>query len=344
MLRRSTRESSRRRVSLVTRVSEPVHLDAVAEDEQEDGLFRPAALRAHRRGAAEGSVLRVTGAWIGRLYWALLAIAVAGVAFAIFGRVHEFATGPAIVLSGRAEELHAEVGGYVERILVRPGETVTAGQVLLELNGAAQESERRRSQEEFDLYLLRLLKDPADESARQTLASLRPRLELARSELQLRQCRATNAGRILEVRVRERQQVSAGEPLIAVAGDRGATGLVALLPGVYRPQLKPGLRLRFRIVGGEEFHCELVVREVSDQVTGPAAVRRFLGSELGDAVAVPSASVLVRADLPDTPSDKSAHPVRLYPGMQGIAEVAVRDESILAAFVPGLKPLLERMR
>jgi membrane fusion protein (multidrug efflux system) len=281
--------------------------------------------------------------WTGRLYWVLLALAGLGLAFAILGHVHEFATGPAIVLAGDAEELDSEVGGYVERVLVRPGDHVGAGQVLVQLNDTAQQSELIRAQEEFDLHLLQLLKDPSDESARQTLASLRPRLELARSDVQLRLGRAAHPGQVIDVRVRARQQVSAGDPLVTLSGDQGEQGLVALLPGVYRPQLKPGLKLRFRIVGGEEYHCDLVVREVSDQVIGPTAIRRFLGTEVGDAVAVPAASVVVRADLPEKQAAAAAT-AKLYPGMQGIAEVAVRDESILAAFIPGLKPLLERLR
>src|SRR5262245_46454565 len=313
-------------------------------DIQSPDLFRPEAVRAHRRGASQGEVLRVTGPWTGRLYWVLLALAVMGLGFAVFGHVHEFATGPAIVLAGQAEELEAEVGGYVERVLVRPGDVVAAGQVLVELNATAQQSELARAQEEFDLHLLRLLEDPSDESVRQTLSSLRPRLEMARGDVELRQRKAAHTGRVIDVRVRARQQVAAGEPLVTLSGDQGEKGLVALLPGVYRPQLKPGLRLRFRIVGGEEFHCDLVVREVSDQVVGPAAIKRFLGTELGDAVAVPAASVLVRADLTSQALADAARATKLYPGMQGIAEVAVRDESILATFVPGLKPLLERLR
>jgi hypothetical protein len=54
--------------------------------------------------------------------------------------------------------------------------------------------------------------------------------------------------------------------------------------------------------------------------------------------------VRVEAYFPRDTFEASGESYALHDGMWGSAEVPVRSESLLAAFVPGLRDVLERLR
>jgi membrane fusion protein (multidrug efflux system) len=144
-----------------------------------------------------------------------------------------------------------------------------------------------------------------------------------------------------DLRVRRGQRISPGQALLSVAGQGGSPAVVALLPGEFRPLLKPGMRLRLEVQGYPYLYQHLTVTAVGEEVIGPAEARRYLGEEIGDAVPVSGAVVLVSARLPSLSFELQVRERRYHDGMGGRAEVRVRSERVLVALVPALRALFE---
>ncbi|HEX2164528.1 MAG TPA: hemolysin D, partial [Thermoanaerobaculia bacterium] len=126
-----------------------------------------------------------------------------------------------------------------------------------------------------------------------------------------------------------------------LAGEGGELRVVALFPGRYRPELRPGMALRLELDGYRDAVQELTVERVSEEVVGPAEARRVLGSEIGDAVELAAPVVFATARLPaDGTFRRGGERYRYHEGLRGTAEVAVRSERALVALVPGLDALL----
>ena len=110
--------------------------------------------------------------------------------------------------------------------------------------------------------------------------------------------------------------------------------MVALLPGSFRPMLRPGMPLRFSLDGYPQARSELVVDSVGDEAVGPQEVRRYLGHELGDTLAVTGSLVLVHAHLPERTFDFEGQRYRYYDGIPGRADVRVRTMRLVSHVVP----------
>src|SRR5262249_17721572 len=130
-----------------------------------------------------------------------------------------------------------------------------------------------------------------------------------------------------------------GEPILSIIGDDARFTVIVCLPGQYRPMLRVGTPLRLALTGYRGSSTQLTVEEIGDQVVGPAEIRRYLGPELGDALPLEGAGVLVRARLPAASFTDGGKTFEYFEGMQGMAEARVRSESILLALVPGLRAL-----
>jgi multidrug efflux pump subunit AcrA (membrane-fusion protein) len=99
-------------------------------------LFRREALDHHSGGAgALADVLHSPRAWLNWSYRLLVLVAAAGLAFACFARVDEYATGAAVIRAEGPILVTAQTEATVGRIDVAPGERVVEGQVVMELNG-----------------------------------------------------------------------------------------------------------------------------------------------------------------------------------------------------------------
>jgi membrane fusion protein (multidrug efflux system) len=120
--------------------------------------------------------------------------------------------------------------------------------------------------------------------------------------------------------------------------------VVALLPGRYRPLLRAGDKLRFEIDGFHNRARELTVDRIGEQIVGPAEATRYLGRDLSDALSVQGPVVLVQATLERTSFDADGQHYDFAAGMYGKAEVAVRTEPLVYAFVPSLKQWVDRVR
>jgi membrane fusion protein (multidrug efflux system) len=227
----------------------------------------------------------------------------------------------------------------VAAVDVQPGQRVTAGQVLVRFHGDVAELERL--DQEFELQLMKTLANPADESARQSLTSLRAARELARARLEERLIRASAAGVVSDVRIRPGQSLNAGDPVLSIVTTDADFGITAILPGQFRPRLKPGMKLRIEMKGYHYAYQEVTIDSIGDEVVGPTEIRRTLGPELGDTLPIAGPVVLVTAKLPARTFQAQGREYAYFEGMQGSAEARVGSESIAAALIPGLKAFLE---
>lgn len=301
-------------------------------------IFREAALEHHFRGIhAQGDLLRLSPHWVNWAYRLLLAVSAAGSAYFVFGRVNEYATGIAVIRDEGRTVVSALTGGTITEIAVRAGQRVETNQPLLRFNDAPEKIELERLHREFNLRQIDRLKDPNDQAAQQQLATVRVQIETAEKRLKERTISAPCSGVVRDVRIRPNQLVAPGELLLTIVGEDDALSAVAILPGHYRPLLKPGNPLRLEPAGFRYAYQRLTIDAIGDEVVGPNEVRRFLGPEVADSLALQGPAVIVLAHLPSRRFKAHGRWHEYHDGMPGTAEARVRSESILFALVPGLR-------
>jgi membrane fusion protein (multidrug efflux system) len=312
-------------------------------EQPQNPLFRQQALQHHAGQHHEGQLLRLSPSWTRWTFWLLVALFVAAGLYGGLGRVHEYATGPAVVRVDGRVDLTAKLPGTVATVEVQPGQRVAVGQPLVQFYDDAENAELERVRKEFDLQLLKVLREPADQMARQAMSSLRAQRELASTQLAERLIRAPRAGVVNDVRIRPGQHLAPGELILTVVPDDAQLSLVAILPGGYRPQLHPGMPLRFELVGYRYEYHELAIDSIGDQVVGPNEATRFLGAEIADSVPLAGPVVLVRAHLPARSFASDGRSLDYYDGLPALAQARVRSEPIAVMLVPALRTLLRHV-
>jgi membrane fusion protein (multidrug efflux system) len=302
-----------------------------------EGLFRAQALAHHAGGEPEGDVLRFERAWPRVVYRLIAAAALAAFLFASLFSVDQYASGPAVVRVDGRQLVTATAPGTVESVLVRPGQLVEAGAVLVRMHDAEEQAELARATREFDMELVRMLRDPNDPAVKEAIAGLRAARDQAKNAVLARTVRAESGGWVSDVRVHPGQHAGEGEVLVAVAPRDGArVSLVAMIPAEYRPLLRTGQSVRFELDGFRYEYADLTATDVSAEAVGPGDVQRFLGDE-GAVALEPGAKVLVSAALPLPTFTSEGHPYGYFDGMTGTAAVRVRRETILLTLLPALR-------
>ncbi len=306
----------------------------------DDALFRREALETYQALDEANDPLRISPAWTRWSYWTMLGALVASLLFAYFGQVKEYAAGIAVVWMGNRGDVTTEAAGTVSAVEVTAGQRVQPGQALARMYDAQEAAELARLDQEFELQLINRLRDPADSGAEQALIGLRTQRQLATTRLGERTLRAASGGVASDVRVRPGQYLTAGQLVVSIVGDQEQNPtVVVLLPGEYRPQVRPGMPIRFEIAGYRYAYQRLTVESVGDEVVGPAEARRYLGPEIGDSVQPAGPVVILKARLARPDFTSEGHTYRFHNGMHGNAEVEVRSERILVTLVPGLKAI-----
>jgi membrane fusion protein (multidrug efflux system) len=303
-------------------------------------IFREEALKHHLSGTEHGDVLRLSPDWINSTYWIIVATALASLVYVAVGRIDEYATGIGVVrLEGRLE-VTATTAGTVSRIEAEPGRPVRAGDPLVRLNDAQERADLERVEREFDLHLLARLRDPADAASALSLAGLRAQKVLADARAAERLIRAPEEGVVSDIRIREGQSIGQGDGLLTLAREGTGGYVIALLPGQYRPKLRPGLPLRLTLDGFPQAPQQLVVESVGDEVIGREEVHRYLGSRISADALPPGPLVVVRASLPSSTFESDGRGYFFHEGMLAMSEVRTDSEPLLLVLVPGLKALL----
>jgi membrane fusion protein (multidrug efflux system) len=313
--------------------------------ERTSEVFREEALDHYvSAGAREGDWLRLSPRWTNATFWLLVGLAVAFLVYSLVGTIDEYATGPAVVrLSGRTE-VTATQEGFVTAVEARPGDRVAAGQPLVRFQSTRETAELERIEHEWKLQLVEHLRDLSAPAPSQALIALQAQRDLALSRLEERVVRASRAGIVSDVRSRPGQHVAPGDILLSLAGAASRPLLIGVLPGEHRPLLRPGLPLTLELRGYAHAPQRLEVATVSQEVVGPEEARRLLGPQVAAAVSLNGPVVLIEARFPGTTFEAEGERYELHDGMWGTAEVRVRSEPLLAALVPGLRDVLERLR
>lgn len=306
-----------------------------------DELFRSEAVEHHASSLRrEGQVLRLYPAWVGGAFGVLLtAVAAAGVVV-VAVPIRQYAGGPAFIRAEGRTVMTAERSGTVTAVDIEPGKQVASGDVLVRLDDSRERAALASNVWEVERQTRNLLLDLSDENARRALTTLRAEQRFLQSELEARCLRAEQNGVINDVRVRVGQSLSPGEIVATLSDPRSGFSVVALLPGSSRPQIKPGGPLRLELTGYRYAYQRLRIETVRDEIIGPVEARRYLGSDVADALPLTGPVVLVRARLPGETFLAEERHYHLFDGMLGVAEAAVRSERILYLLVPALKSLM----
>ncbi|AKQ65939.1 hypothetical protein A176_002851 [Myxococcus hansupus] len=309
--------------------------------EGKPSIFRKEAIDHYQRAVrVEGELLELSPEWTRWGYVMLVALVVLALFYSIVGTLFEYASGPALVRVEGRTDLTAPSAGVVSAVLVHPGQRVEEGQALVTFDANEERTALSRIQQEFDLQLVRYLRNPSDTAARQALTSLRAERESASARLELRSIRAPFTGVVGDVRIQPSQYLTPGALVMSMMADEAPAYLLAFLPGRYRPFLHPGMSLRAELDGFQYDYHELLIDSVGDQIIGPGEFKRFLGPDLSDTLELTGPIVLVRARLPSSSFVHGGRQFAYFDGMPARVEARVRSESILMTLIPGLRGLV----
>ncbi len=315
--------------------------EAVARQPQQS-VFRREALEAYMRAdGGKAEPLRISPRWVRYVYWLLVSLVLVSLVFVAFGKVDEYASGPAIVRIDGRSDLTAIEPVTVASVEVQPGQRVDMKQILVRFYDATERAELERINKEFELSLKKSLANPADGSIRESLGRLRAERDQAESRLNERVLRAPHAGVVNDVRIRAGQHLPAGTPILSVTHDDSTLSIVGLLPGHFRPLLAKGQPVRLEVSGFRYAYRELHIDSIGDEVVGPEEAKRYLGQEVADSVQLSGPVILVRAQLPTRNFTADGRWFNYHDGMSGTADVRVRSRRILVLLVPGLKALFK---
>lgn len=302
--------------------------------------YREAALAAHKQPTRTGHPLHIVSSlarWAG---FVTVAMVVAGLVFATTVRVGEYARGPAVVRREGRLVVTSAVSGTVQSIDVNLGQRVEAGQVMIHLDDAAQRAELERVDRDYEQRLVELLREPADDAARQRLAGLDGQRALAHARAAERAVVAPESGVVSDVRVRPGQPVAPGDAIVAVEQDAAKTVVIGLFPGHVRPLLSAvDTRLYLDLEGFPNSRQAVQVRSVADEVVGPAEAMRYLGRDREGALDLSGPVVMVMTELPSDIFVSDDIEYRMYDGMQGILEARVRSATLLETLIPALQEI-----
>lgn len=300
-----------------------------------DSLYRAAALKA-RDDLSERTqpVLQIAPTWARATYRTLIFCLCATLLFVLFARVGHYADGTAVIRLGDARPISAHGPEVIERVHVRPGQKVAAGDLLVQFHAHEFQGQAEHAREEYTAAVQAWLLDPARAAA---VADARSRLGAAQARLMDREVRAAQDGAISDVRVRAGQAVSAGQVLLTQAGAQGRDRVTLFLPGQIRPQLEEGQTVWLELHGHPLSRLELRLARIDSDVTGSEEARSLLGFGLADALSMSGTLVRAEALIEEAYFEAAGHRYRLHDGMTANAQVLLGRQPLLLALAPGVR-------
>ena len=299
-------------------------------------LFRRQALSAYRDGNDVGGVLELGSTAAALVYHLVTAAFLIFIGFVFCVPVSDYASGRGVVRVRSARSVSSTGRGPIEHVLAHSGELVAKGQPIVELHKAEQLADLERVQEEFDGLWVRVLRNPLDLTARDTLSSSQAQLNRARAAVDQRTFRAPIDGVLTDIRVQPGRPVEPGDTLFVVEPVNAPVEIVAALPGALRPQLELGQSARFSIDGSDGYR-NVDLGEISADVIGPNEAKRFLGRAAEDSIDVGRTSVIVTAKVDTRLYQADGRQYQFFQGMSGELEVRLAKKPIAFLLVPMLR-------
>lgn len=163
-------------------------------------------------------------------------------------------TGIATLEALEEVQLAAQAGGRVERLLVRQGDRVRRGQLLLVLDQAQARADVLRLRSEMETNLLNyrrfevLVRQGAAtpfqrDDYRQRYVAAREELAARRADLAFRDLRAPIDGTVADLKVKQGDLIAAGAPFTSIIRNDRLLARMEV-PAVYAAQTRPGLPLQ----------------------------------------------------------------------------------------------------
>lgn len=303
-------------------------------------LYRQEVVAAREDRQSNGEVIRVTPLWSRWMYWVLLGLLLGGILFIAVGEISQYSTGPSVIRQGGRTEITAMGPGAIKEIEVAAGAKVEQGQILARLSDLEENADFLGTRKEFHDQLRNRLLDPTDDVAASQLRSLRRQLEGSAARVEQRIIRAPHDGIVSDVAVDVGQHVAPGDIVMAVVEpDQGDIEVIAFVPGGDRPQLEVGMDIKLELSGFNYAYQDATVNAISEGVLGPAEAAKMLGPQLAGAFPIEGPVVMVRATLPTKTFESDGEVYPYHDGMGGVAQIRLRDETILEMIVPALKEL-----
>jgi membrane fusion protein (multidrug efflux system) len=304
------------------------------------GIFRKEALDALQQQDAEGALIRLVPGWSKATYWVIVVLIVTGLTYSAAASMNDYARGMAVVRVDKRLDVATASGGIVAAIEVKNGMHVKAGQTILRFQSTQEDNQLAMINRDVQTQTLRLLRNPSDESAKATLASLRSSQELAMTHLKERALVAPRAGVVANLRSRIGTPLTPGEVAATIVDENSGFNVVALVPGSFRPMLKAGLKMRMNLEGFPHTPRDVIIDEVGSEVIGPTAARQALGQELADSMPLQGHLVLVRGHLTDKTFKFEGKTYTYSDGIPGQVDIRVRSIRLLVMMFPMFKEIL----
>ena len=275
---------------------------------QADELIRVEARQ--RLGQADlygGSLLQVEPGWTRWTFRVLALLLIVAALYGLFGKLPEYAEGPAIVWVERVF-VTARSAGTVAAVDVLPGQEVRPG-----------------------FPLVRYYVDDANSE-----------FHYLRAPRAGRQGRLWTVG---DIHISPGQSFAAGDELLALLpltqdGGDAELSVVAFLPASCLPVLDEAAKLHLELDGYPDVRAELKGNvHIGGEGVDARVARRCLGQDLADSVTMQGPVVLIRASLNRRTFESGGLVYDYRHGMHGTMEVQTRSDNVLFTLLPGLRTL-----
>jgi len=289
------------------------------------GPYRSEALEHHRNSLSlMGEVRRECPQWVQAAYPLLLSTFFGAILLLVVLHVGVYAEGPAVIRTDGLELVSAAAAGTVRNVAVQADEYVRRGDILVSLDTDDASSSLERLETEFYSQLR------AGQLSTTDIVSLRAQMDQARARLEQRHIRSPSSGRIGDLRVRPGQLVNPGETVATVQTGATRYTVLALVPGRFQTEVKPGLEIVLELDGHPNEQQVLRVGTVSDHALGTAEARRVLGADVSDGIDISPPVTLVRAEVPRGIAHSDSGDVHCFDGMRGFAHIRLASRSAIA--------------
>ncbi len=314
------------------------HLQKASEIKADQGgLYRGEALEAHRTRGNEGVPVNLSPSWVKRAYPTLVIFILLAVFGSIFVKVPTYSSGMGVVMLNGVS-ITAPMGGTVDAVLVKPGQHVKKGAVLVRLNAGEQDAELRQATRDADAATVLYLYDQQDEMTKKTLTQALNKVDREKDRVESRLVRAKQSGTVSDIRVRVGSALQPGDQVLQIVEPDAQPEIWAFLPGKDRPRLRLGQDLQVEILGYTKARDKAKITYVSTETMGPTEAAKIVGTQLADSIKLPPGSyVWVRAKLPSK-TFKTQHNTWFYHhGMPAKTEVKIQDKPFLVTLLPALE-------